>query len=399
MHQPISSLLLAIEKKLNLGSGKDWPNQYFQKLSEQIFSETDVLISPSTLKRLFGKVQTTEDYQPQQDTKDALARFAGYKNWNDFNQKAKENTTKRKLLWYLSALGLVMAIVAMTIFYFRKNDETEFSYSFNHLVSDFPSTTILKYHIKHRGQVILDNKNTFDLLQSDSVFSMYFKLPAYLRYQIVENKIPLLDTNLLIKSKGTWGHYFYPNLAEYNPLNILPAFIRTSDIYFTDKPNMTTSFVHKMGLDTNKLYWTEHRLVTDSIADGDNFELAIRWRNRSSISTVQCNHAVLCLAGAKGNIKLHFVKPGCAQFISLELSENTWKGNKKNLSAFEHYFKDFETVYLKNQNKTLEVKLGGKVVLTNIYKQKIGVIKGIYILFSGTGEVENLEINHNDKSF
>ncbi len=43
-------------------------------------------VSALTLKRIFGKY-ADKDYNPQAQTKDALAIYFGYKNWSDFKQQ------------------------------------------------------------------------------------------------------------------------------------------------------------------------------------------------------------------------------------------------------------------------------------------------------------------------
>ena len=71
-----------IEKKLAWGSSEYWQNQDYERLSEQIFEATNVTLSISTLKRLWGKVRYTST--PNLSTLNALAQFAGYKDWRSF---------------------------------------------------------------------------------------------------------------------------------------------------------------------------------------------------------------------------------------------------------------------------------------------------------------------------
>ncbi|MBO9620777.1 MAG: hypothetical protein J7539_17270, partial [Niabella sp.] len=61
-----------------------WSNGEYIKLSGLLYRNTAVQISPSTLKRIFGKVKTTERYYPQKATRDALAQYAGFSNWDRF---------------------------------------------------------------------------------------------------------------------------------------------------------------------------------------------------------------------------------------------------------------------------------------------------------------------------
>src|SRR3990170_5575358 len=64
-----------------------WTNGDYIRLSSILSHKTNVQISPSTLKRIFGKLKTTERYYPQKATRDALADFAGFTDWETFIQK------------------------------------------------------------------------------------------------------------------------------------------------------------------------------------------------------------------------------------------------------------------------------------------------------------------------
>ena len=70
-------LLKRVEVVLNKGDYKEWKNRDFQELSFQIKRDTDILISTGTLKRIFGKVKTGENYNPQLTTIEALILYIG----------------------------------------------------------------------------------------------------------------------------------------------------------------------------------------------------------------------------------------------------------------------------------------------------------------------------------
>jgi hypothetical protein len=62
----------------------DWTDGNFIDLSEDIQKETGILIHRNTLKRLFGKVQAGAESRPQKETRNALARYAGFEDWGQF---------------------------------------------------------------------------------------------------------------------------------------------------------------------------------------------------------------------------------------------------------------------------------------------------------------------------
>lgn len=85
---------------MNWGDRNDWTNREYKKLSEQIAGASGILLSTNTLKRVFGKIKlTTERYNPQEETKNALVIFIGYQHWDDFvrqNQAEPGYRTKRR---------------------------------------------------------------------------------------------------------------------------------------------------------------------------------------------------------------------------------------------------------------------------------------------------------------
>ena len=73
-----------IEHSLGWGDPAAWTNEDFEQLSEKIFEKTVVRLSVSTLKRIWGKVRY--DNSPTTATLNALARFAGFGSWREFQQ-------------------------------------------------------------------------------------------------------------------------------------------------------------------------------------------------------------------------------------------------------------------------------------------------------------------------
>ena len=80
----LSYCLELVAAKASADPVKDWTDGNFIELSEAILDETGILISRNTLKRLYGKMKTSEEYKPQKETKNALANFAGFPSWSAF---------------------------------------------------------------------------------------------------------------------------------------------------------------------------------------------------------------------------------------------------------------------------------------------------------------------------
>src|ERR1700761_576347 len=59
-----------------------------KSLSESIFLKTNMLISTTTLKRIYGFAYSK--FNPSAFTIDAMALYCGYKNWGDFCDKQEQ---------------------------------------------------------------------------------------------------------------------------------------------------------------------------------------------------------------------------------------------------------------------------------------------------------------------
>jgi len=115
--EKIKLCLKHIENIVGYGSYKKWTHRNFESLSELIEQKTGVLLSVSTLKRIWNSNYKSN---PQKATLDTLAQFLDYKDWFDFvsasTKKGRHLKSKNKIILAL----LVVAVVIFGIFYLPK---------------------------------------------------------------------------------------------------------------------------------------------------------------------------------------------------------------------------------------------------------------------------------------
>ena len=83
----------SIQNQLEWGETSTWSTVDFEKLSGKVQERTGVMLSISTLKRIFGRV----DYQsaPSLTTLNTLSQFIGYEDWRAFrNTYSQKRPTK-----------------------------------------------------------------------------------------------------------------------------------------------------------------------------------------------------------------------------------------------------------------------------------------------------------------
>ncbi len=153
--QDIDRCKLLVEKQLGWGDSSNWQSQDFENLSEKIFLETNTIISSSTLKRIWGKVQYNS--RPNISTLDTLSRFIGHSNWRDFVRSSLETDNpetftsfpkkSKNHYWLFLIVGLVFFAVGL-IMQMGFNKALRFNnvQFYSKPVTDgLPNTVIFKY--------------------------------------------------------------------------------------------------------------------------------------------------------------------------------------------------------------------------------------------------------------
>src|SRR5215218_1749241 len=92
--EEIKCCLRQIESRLNRGVGLLWTNNEFEKLSTEIEDKTGVLLSVTTLKRIWGKVKY--EHNPTLTTLNALAQFLNFEDWRSFSNSIRASTAEIK---------------------------------------------------------------------------------------------------------------------------------------------------------------------------------------------------------------------------------------------------------------------------------------------------------------
>ena len=76
--------------EISLGQSLKTPKD-FENLSHKIYNRLNIMVSPTTLKRLWGYLD--EKVQTRVTTLDILSRFIGYKDFEDYNSKKGQSST------------------------------------------------------------------------------------------------------------------------------------------------------------------------------------------------------------------------------------------------------------------------------------------------------------------
>lgn len=403
----LKSICFQVEQRLSWGAPLDWTNSSFIELSNEVKRASGVRISADTLKRIFGKVKTAEQYNPQLATKDALSVFLEYASWSDFKLQNPQPSEEliivpstpldiveipAKRPFRLVAILISVLVIALW-FIFRSESEPEtidystfpFSIEGKYLRGNAYHTVVFDYSIGELStdSVFLDfgDETKRNLLNKDNhTISHYYRGPGQYTVRLIADNQEVYDTTVYLSTDDWEAHTFFSKsgLTEYLPIY---DFRDTLSGLMSVHPSMPRI----KGIDTTQMYWVQYANYKDYGQDGDNFELVSELMNNQEIISARCNHVRIEIVGEKSAIKLYFLREGCSKWVRLQFSNVHLNGENKDLSAFGKDFMDFEKVTIKNSEKVVQVYYNDSLLIEQAYQESLGKITGIVYIFSGVG--------------
>ena len=167
MSQLVIKCLREIEECLDWGNSANWHNDVFSELSETIHEKTNVLLSVTTLKRVWGKVNYNS--APSISTLNTLANFAGYINWRDFKNKNNNNKFEKIRYRINSNLRVIVTSAAILTLIFIsffsltsretnsvKNDFANVNFKSKSIGESLPSSVIFDLNIENINSNIIN---------------------------------------------------------------------------------------------------------------------------------------------------------------------------------------------------------------------------------------------------
>lgn len=394
--------IFLIEEKLIWGESRFWTNKDYLKLSQEISIVSKISISTDTLKRIFGKIKTYKSYyNPQDETKNALAIFIGYESWEKFKSENHNLIRVEKPIFFHSVIlkyknkliGLVIFFLAVVLFLTynsRIRDQSpKFEFSGSHLTGYSPHTSIFTYDIStiKSDCVFIDYDYRYPMLEklpkNSHMFTTIHMDPGYY-------KVKLLLENRILSSKGV-------SVLTKN----WETELQTPDGI---KYKLDSNFIsqHAERLDDREIKAAGSGKIKQSLkflnykdfgADGDDIVLETRSLNNKESGGLTCYDIQLQLICEYGKIDLLFVEEGCHKFAKFEASEVLLKGDNNDLSALGQNLSTWRVIKIKVKNKNCEIYFDGLKTYAHKYKTVLGKLKGIEVIFKGSGRLDYVKLH------
>ncbi len=390
----VQRCLRQIEDNLGWGASSEWHNDMFVELSEQIQKRTQVLLSPTTLKRVWGRV----NYQsaPSITTLNTLAQFAGFQNWRDYKNTVavkKPSWLSQKVNPNLGIIMLgasVMTLVFISLYSLKgsKNstdaiDISKIGFTSRPISKGLPNSVVFDLDIDGiqsdsiHIQQYWDPTKTIGLKSGQKQATGQYYFPGYFRAKLLVDGTVLKQHDLFIKTEGWLGTLDYEPIPKYVPEDR----IRKGALSFS-RP-----ILEEIASSEQPFSTTFHKIDDFTPVSGDNFVLTTSIRNTYREKWAVCQNAAIIILGTKSAMIVAFSIPGCVSEIGVMMSDVYISGKEHDLSGLGVDLSVTQDFKIEVRNKQLRVFLENDQLFTGGYNESIGTIVGIRYRFLGAGEV------------
>ena len=432
----ITLCLQLIEQKLGWGSSADWATQDFERLSEKIALQTGVMLSISTLKRIWGKVKY--ESAPTLSTLNALASFLDHENWHVFKQKsmgspAVESTIgetstvetpavliheaeteeveevklaatevvskssgrlSRKLWWTLLG-SLVILISAFIIFsyYSRKPDKPshDFEFSSRPISHNIPNSVVFTYEASGSLTDSVYIQQSWDSTRRVAVnkngkshTSVYYE-PGFFQAKLVAGNRIVKEHPLLVPTDGWLG------LISTQEV---PVYLKPSEFIEKDMLNLaaTTIEEHKINMEPSPpviKYYNVGNFEAVPVRDF-SFTTKIKQQYKTGAAACQFSWVVLMTDGMPVAVQLS--QKGCVSELNMMDGKEMVSGKTHDLSAFGVDFSQWVQIDCKSNGKNIDYLIDGKLAYSSVLPSGNMKIVGLAFGFRGTGAVKAVKL-------
>ncbi len=399
----------------------EWTNGDYIKLGGILSKHTDVYISASTLKRIFGKLKTSGRYYPQKATRDALANYTGFTNWETFIQKHprpakhedaklspdannslepsfpnKNNHSRKPIGWLL--LIIVFITGGVVFWQLQKKDNNtilhpgEARLLCNNPEGENPHSAIFKLQLP-AGFSASPEEFTIDFgdghfekkILPGLLVTHYYEVPGRY-YAVLKHKGIRLDTiPIYLKTKSwTATATMQQDTTRVYPIN--------GALFVSGNMLATANELLHAGVDTNRTFFV-HFVNTKPLAiSGDDFELSTNVTTSLPRPGIRCSQVNIILYGEKTQHRVVIIKHGCESWAFLQFSEVFKDGEREDLSSLGTDLTNGGKIRFQVINKKVKLWVNDKMVHQNKYENSLGKLYGVNITFAGIGMVSDFHL-------
>lgn len=404
-----------------LDSGK-WVNNDFIRLSEDILEITKAYLSPTSLKRIFGKISS--EAFPKKTTLDILSQYIGHKDWNEFvlqqapfataqslEEKHPESdplnrsnpSLLRKVAFICMPLIIVLAIPCY--FYFSKqNPAADFSFTQTKPFGKAPFTATFKvnFPLKTSDEVNIHFNDPFEtdlnfinyrLTESSQTVAHTYMIPGVYHPQLQINNKVVDSADVAVYSNG-WEWV----AVNYHAKERVFYTIKDQSSFRKDGIFCVPSTeVAKYHVDTMTSYCMRYMNYQDFKVDAENLKLEMKVNNPIP-SGKKCTDIEIQLKFKHWNVGFMLFHKGCnGNYSRVQMGSKILNGIDNDLSMFEVDLNQWQNLSVKIKNATAWIEVNGTKLAAYPIEGDLGMLQGISINSQESARVDHLKISSSDK--
>ncbi|CCH51193.1 hypothetical protein BN8_00109 [Fibrisoma limi BUZ 3] len=405
-----------------------WTNGDYVRLGQILFRKTGVQISPNTLKRIFGKIKTDSRYYPQKATRDALASYVGYLDWDRFveaqsrpeplveppteelpklptvlpvaavNQpvaSGKKPHVNRRF-WLVGLVVLVVSAVGILVSnspIAKQGAPTAIRLICKNPVGENPHSANLQIEgleqfVDRSARYLIEfgdgKRKPVDT--TTILYNHYYEKPG--RYfAVLKRGAQNLDTATIFLPTRGWAATAY---MMYDTTRVYP--IELPDLFVSGKRSISAVETAQAGIDTNRTFFIEFANTQVTDIDADNFELTTHVVTSPTRTGVRCSQVGVTVYGESSKHSFDVIKPGCVYWSQIQLSEQVKWGQRDDLRFLGADLRTGGTLALRVINQRAHVFINGRQVYEASYKQPLHRVYGVNIRFAGIGTINSFSL-------
>ena len=354
MPPPHAPLLRRIDAHLDWGPSDTWANAHFERLAVEIGEVTDVHLSATTLKRVWGRVAYKSN--PSPTTLDALARFGGFEDWvtaqahlassargpaavapdadaalpEAVSAERSEPRLRPALLGLGAALLGVVLVAAVAQRFaepYAGPPPAAVRFDIAPVAEGLPNTVQFRYAIAGafdsvQIQQSWDARLRHRVDPSRDFYACTYYYPGAYQAKLLADTHVVAERPLVVPSGGYLGTV--GARAQATP----PAYVRGAELELADgvyriSPDSTLSADHEAAI--------SYIVPSPGLSDADAFTLRTRFR---SLGEDVCHRSRLIIFGEAGVVVLPFALPGCTGELSAFAGGERYRGSEVDLAGF-----------------------------------------------------------------
>lgn len=407
--QALAHALDSIAQQKHWPTPAEWTRYHLSELSHAIADKTGITISIDTLRRLAGQKDKSPDYDPQQATKEALAKFLDYNTWEDFKKSVqapaepvisesssptptatKHKSTNYKLLVRDALFLCLIAVCAWWVinYFYEKPRKVllNFVVSKNHGYA--PQTVSVAYernsdyndslHITWPGSQWKESEKVRLRTLKDTLYYT-FQIPDV--YEIsISNAFKKMDSARVVIPSNGWSSFAYVKNNLYMPL--IPKL--TESVIQIDTAMLAQYFYP---LDN---VFTDIRYIKPDTITAEKLDMSFKVLQYLADKPYFCRTFSVKVPFEKGNIELLFNSKGCRANTFIQIGNQLMEGKWHNLEGFEQDFSTLKPIRIINDNGNFSLWVNKEKVFEHKHQQALGNLQGVIFCFQGAGEIREL---------